>query len=456
MPSSTTTLAPSAGSDEFGDFQQGSALSRAAGYITPSQQVQVATSGQIAQGTASLLTPSSIPASSVSSQAAVISSAFPVSEYKPPADDKYSVFSQLASAPAISTEPQVASSQPPVATSGDKYSVLSQLASAPMSTESQVLASSQPPVATTGDKYSVFTQLASAPMSTEPQVASSQPPVATKYSVFSQLAASSSINTPTVPSVSQSTVQESTSQLATSSSRYVESNLSTVPNSQGSAGVSGIQGPSDGSLDDDFGAFSSGPMPPQSSGVPTKPSASDTSSGGGWANFDSMPPPLPPSTSSSSFTAPASASNSTSGTQSFMTTSTAPSDNAGVFDDPLLKDLQLDKDLKLESHPEKASPETQPKKVAKQLSGLEILDEEMSNRLSAASNEPKDPAPPSLVPLSTLSLVPEPAGPSSSSTSLEKFGEFETYSAGAKEKGEESEGGVSGSSPGVTARSKVS
>lgn len=113
-----------------------------------------------------------------------------------------------------------------------------------------------------------------------------------------------------------------------------------------------------------------------------------------------------------------------------VTASISATTAATAFDDILPLDFAgkskpKDGDLVGSSDTSKSTPKLQPK-LAKTLTGLEILDEEISSRLVATSSQPVASFPV----LPPQPLVPEPATVDrvSSTSSLEKFGDFGGYS----------------------------
>lgn len=394
LTSSTSVPPASSGPDEFGDFQQGHASTLSKPHLTGPPLEHA------------ILMPAT--SSSQPKTEANLASAFPVPEYNPPPGDKYSVFSDLSH-----TSPAGGSQGGDVLTT--QHSLGTAFAGGGTTISGSSLASSSSLVeSASGDKYGAL----------------AEPTVLTSAS-FSNGGKSSSRS--------------------------------------GGGGGSVLQGEGK-ELEDDFGLFSSGP-PPLSTSALT--SSMDEKKEQGWADFvqfPSQPATLPQqSASSSSLGAlslgptrtPVATSFGTSfapaiptfgtgltlgtsftpttmstlgiGLSTATATSTSTTSSVSTLDNlPVLglgakpeetSDLaSLLGDLNF--NPPSSVPETK-RKGGKALTGLQILEEEFSNRLLSSSQQ-QDLAPSlSMSP----SLIPTAAGPGSTS-SLDKFGEFESFSVG--------------------------
>lgn len=202
------------------------------------------------------------------------------------------------------------------------------------------------------------------------------------------------------------------------------------------------QGASGGGLDDEFGSFSSGPMPPQSSSFPITSQQAPIQ---GWADFSSfgslpvasqalaagdIPSIEPVSTGYGASAVSGAVTTTVSAVSTIASAVSTPHTTISTtaFDDILPKELMKSKKTEVVTESAAASsPTTRVKKPTRQMTGLEILEEEMSNRLSSSSAQSQAP-PPTTNP--AQSLVPEPVGGtgSGSTSSLENYGDFEGYS----------------------------
>ena len=208
------------------------------------------------------------------------------------------------------------------------------------------------------------------------------------------------------------------------------SSLGSKPASEGTGPASS------GELIDDFGDFSSGPPPLVSDCTSAPPLV--TNEPQKWADFSQLGTQPAPTTATA-----AGPLASGSGTNI-----TVPSSSA--FDDLLPKELasvKRNKTSKDGSSVSKLTPEGTPS-MPRQFKGHEMLEEEMLNRFS-------DPLRPTTVPShSPQTLVPEPAAAGSSTSSLDHFGDFESFSGAAKSKGDDLESN-SGSLTSFSGKSKV-
>ncbi len=329
-------------------------------------------------------------------------------------DDKYSAFKTLGSdvqAPSDS----VSASNSASSSDGDKYGAFRTLGSTV-----QAPVSSNSASGSNDDRYNAFGSLSGAAKA--PAASNSQPTSSQQVAPVS----SGSLLSPLEPLAPISSSSSSTSGI----------DLAPLSNTSTSMSASKLTGEvavstSSSALNDDFGDFSSGP-PPQSSlgsdrttSIPppgaTKPP--------GWADFSQFGFQPVPTTSSAGGSGTSAA--------------------ASAFDDLLPKELASAKtkskvsgDL---SSGSKSTPAGTPK-LGKQLSGLQSLEVETLSHFS-------DPVQPTALP--THVLLPEPVAAASSSTSsLDHFGDFEGFSA-AKPKGDDLESN-SGSVTSFTGKTKVS
>ena len=218
------------------------------------------------------------------------------------------------------------------------------------------------------------------------------------------------------------------------------------PQDQGTVSVTGS---SNNNLDDKFGLFSSGPPAPLQQPLPS--SNTSVVSSQGW---ETIPQSLSSKLLSTAVTT--SGESSTRALSVAPVTTTSSMVTSSAFDDILPPELVslrhkdsdsatgLQEGSALGMVNKKPSPKAEPK-LTKKMTGLEILEEEM-NRAATSAESSKPPSFP------LQSLVPEPVGPNSA-TSLDSFGEFESFS-GSKEKGDDLES-TSGSLTGLVGHNKV-
>lgn len=426
VPPVERTVGPKA--DDFGSFQQGQAA--------PSLQRT-----QVPPPSAPTPSPplSTVRVEPKDSSATVsgpdLSSVFPVADYKPPPDDKYSVFSNLTtqttSSPSSNSDNAApgAGASPAVPPPDYKYSAFSSL--------------------------SIHTTAAPAPSSTT--TASRTPPLNDKFGAFMQ-------TTGTPVSVPSTQAPDAFGDFTSFQAPLPTTAVLSVPGSHTSQGgapppsASTSFGKVDGGVGggDEFGEFASMPPALAPSVPPTGPAPLPTGhtppttgnqQAGGWADFAQMP--FSTTGSTQPLAVPSVLLPSSTATSSGTTVSTTafddilPSEFAAAKSRPKATTLPAESDSK-------PSPEPQPK-LTKHLTGLEILDEEMNNRLTAAQ------AVPSLPVLPTKSLVPEQVG---STTSLEGFGDFEGYTGESRRQGDANAGGAdagsnAGSVTSLTGWSKV-
>ena len=392
--------------------------------------------------------------------------------------------------------PTMPESKPPP---GDKYSVFRELSPAPTteSLKQVTVAASQASNTNAGDKYGVFRDLSASSQPSTTSVISSGDRYGTALGEISVTSNSTSVGI-----LAPSLVVEAKAPLETPAASPNKGTIGTVDDSFGGndfdefGAFSSGPPPVASSSSSIFPPLtsSSSIFPPSTSSSSMFPPLTSSSSmfppptvkGQGWADFSQLDSQLYSAGQASTTTATATAPTATApiatatsattqlysaGTHLPASTSTAtciaiaPTGTAltataltatSAFDDLLPAELAIlknqessnsNKNLNVEvkSTPD-TSPETNPK-LTKQLTGLEILEEKFSNRLTSSS----EPSGSSLFPVQ--SLVPETAS-SKSATSLDNFGDFEGYSED-KRKGDDGLECNSGSTTSFTGYTKV-
>ena len=423
LTSSQSVLPPTSTSqDDFSDFQQGST---AKSIHVPSAPMSVQNMPHM-------------PTTAASQTTTELSSVFAVPEYRPPPGDKYSVFEALTQAndqgnSGSYDDSKLEEKTPNAAASRDRYADLAALASSshPSATGGKVV-----PVPTLAQSSVHYQPVPGSSSILQPMKNASREKGGKKQDeeeVFGSFLSGPSVLQPL--------------SLATTST----GENSVMPSSRLSSAATLRK---EEAAEDEFGSFASGP----SLSTVQQPTQADKKDSG-WADFAhqfvSQPNvPLQPSTLSSTSSslappttsAPKQPTSSTTNTNlslgpslnlfSTSAPSTAPStsslDNLSFFsagsknDNIATSAASLLGDFNL--GPSKSSPKSSKKVTTKAASGLELLEEEFSNRI-LSSRQDKDTPPPAPPPLAlSPTLVPEPSGPGSA-TSLDKFGEFEGYCA---------------------------
>ncbi len=381
--------------DDFGDFQQGQGQSTHLHHPSTSSVVESTKTLPLSTMTATTKTTATTTTSSASQFETSLSTVFPIPDYQAPLGDKYNAFESLTQASDQRGSKEGAATSEAPSSSRDKYADLVGLAS------SSAVAGNVPLVPTPA--------VSTAPL---------QPmPVSTGVvQQHEKLAGKSGVGAPEEDDFGSFLSGPSPLETFASPSK-ANKPIKSLPSTTSSSGIDNTQAP----LGDDFGSFTAGP----SMDLVQKQSSKDDAKHLDWANFTQFTSqaPIQPQVSVSSSSmpmlepslVPSDSVLSTTQSNNSVFSAVATTASTSTATSSLLGDLSIDIPT---------SSLQNSKKLSKATSGLELLEEEFSNRILSRLDEAPPPAMTALSP----PLVLEPSS-SGSATSLEKFGAFEGFSA---------------------------